>query len=72
MASTKRLDYIDTDGTLRVHRSAVPAQCNRKIDTVLGTRMAWGQVYECGEASTWGEARDVYDLRPMDDPKTIN
>jgi len=32
MASIKRLDYIDTNGTLRVHRRDTPADCHRHIE----------------------------------------
>jgi len=71
MASAK-LDYIDTNGNLRVHRSDTPADCRRKIGQMLGARLASDERYNSGPARTWGEAQAAHDLRPMDDPRTVN
>jgi len=71
MASA-RLDYIDNDGHLRVHRHDTPADCRHKIAEMLGARLAGCERYRSGKARTWGEARDAHDLRPMDDPPTVN
>jgi len=72
MASAKRPDYIDTNGGLRVHRRDKPSECRRKIAEMLGSRMASGERYTSGKARMWSEAREVHDLRPMDDPRTVN